>query len=341
MQSRQNIPGSQPARLRVIVDCDPGNGIPGANVDDAIALAYALRCETLDVAAIWTVFGNTSAAEGYDATNSLLSELRAPAVPVLQGCDSPLEGPDARAFWRARLDAPSQDETVYSRWGAREPVQRYGAGAGESADVASTEHLAASLAAAGPGVTLACLGPLTNVARVLAQQPDAFAGVERICLMGGFLANNDEVDTNFAVDPVAAERVLTAGLPVTVVPLDVTRTTVLSAARWHSIRNSATGEHALDARFIGSWLEPWLAHSEATRPVDGMWIHDLVVLLALVHPELVASTRTRVSVAKQPAGKLREDENGAEVELITAVDNAGLISVWAQTVLGVRTVVRP
>ena len=49
--------------MKLIIDCDPGNGIPGANVDDAIALAYAVRQPAFDVRAIWTVFGNTSATE--------------------------------------------------------------------------------------------------------------------------------------------------------------------------------------------------------------------------------------------------------------------------------------
>lgn len=330
------------SRLRIVIDCDPGNGIPGANVDDAIALAYALRCERLDVAAIWTVCGNTSAAEGYDAANRLLTELHTTGVPVLQGCDTPLAGPGARANWRARLDAPSQDPTVYSRWGATGPTRRYGTAetggagnSGDSDDASSIERLAASLVASGSGTTLACLGPLTNVARLFTDEPSACRGVERICLMGGYLAGGREVDTNFAVDPQAAHRVLTAGIPVTVVPLDVTRTTVLTASHWTHLRDSTTGQHAKDARTIGTWLEPWLAHSEATRPVQGMWIHDLVVLIALTHPELVSSERTRVSIRQQPPGKLRRDDSGTEVELITAVDNTGLISTWANTVLGV------
>ena len=41
--------------MKLIIDCDPGNGIPGANVDDAIALAYGVRQPVFDVRAIWTV----------------------------------------------------------------------------------------------------------------------------------------------------------------------------------------------------------------------------------------------------------------------------------------------
>ena len=60
---------------KIIIDCDPGNGIPGANVDDAIALAYAVRQPAFDVRAIWTVFGNTSATEGRAAAEALLASL--------------------------------------------------------------------------------------------------------------------------------------------------------------------------------------------------------------------------------------------------------------------------
>ena len=50
--------------LPIIVDCDPGNGIPGANVDDALALLYALRHPELECRAVWTVFGNTPSDTG-------------------------------------------------------------------------------------------------------------------------------------------------------------------------------------------------------------------------------------------------------------------------------------
>lgn len=307
--------------MKLIIDCDPGNGIPGANVDDAIALAYAVRQPAFDVRAIWTVFGNTSAGEGQAAAEALLASLGAD-LPVRRGAEAPLGG--RARHWRSILDAPSQDPAVYRLWGSEAP-HRDGATAPGGDPLPA---LVADLANAGEGVILACLGPLTNVARLVRDAPEALASVRAIHLMGGCLGAGDLVDTNFAVDAEAARVVLRSGIPLTIVPLDVTRTTELSLARWRSIRE--LGHPDLDA--TAAWLEPWLAHSDRTRPVDGMWLHDLVVLAALAEPGLVTRKTARVAVLDDPDGKLAFDPAGVAVELVTAVDNDALVTAWVDAV---------
>ena len=272
--------------MKVIIDCDPGNGIPGANVDDAVALAFALRHPSFDVRAIWTVFGNTSAAEGYAAARALLASLNE-SVSLRRGTDRPSTGPD--------------------------PLP----------------GLVDDLIQAGDQVTLVCLGPLTNIARIMTEAPEAMAGVGAIHLMGGCLGHGELVDTNFALDPGAAEIVLASEVPLTITPLDVTRTTELSRADWQAVRHRAGVRVDLDA--IGGWLEPWLEHSARTRPVNGMWLHDLVVLAQLAEPTLATTERVRVTVAAQPRGKLVRDPDGTLVHMVTGIDNSQLIALWADT----------
>lgn len=307
--------------MKLIIDCDPGNGIPGANVDDAIALTVALRAPELRVSAIWSVFGNTSAAEGEAAARRLLDELGCDGPVVHRGFDVPTHGD--RTTWRDRLDAPRHDPAVYPLWGANRPLP-----SPLPAD-AELPALVDDLATAGEGVTLACLGPLTNVAELLAEAPEALAGVERICLMGGAFGFDDLVDTNFAVDPPAAAAVLAAGLPLSIVPLDVTRTTELSERRWRGLLDSLPEHRRAAGQAVDRWLAPWLAHSSRTRPVDGMWLHDLVVIAMLIDPAVVTRRTERVSLASSPAGKLRHDPTGVPVDLITAVDNDRLLAILA------------
>ena len=316
--------------MKLIIDCDPGNGIPGANVDDAIALAYAVRQPAFDVRAIWTVFGNTSATEGRAAAEALLASLGT-ELPVRRGAEEPLAG--RRAHWRSILDAPSQDPAVYRLWGPQAPRRDGAARLGADPLPALIEDLED----AGEDVVLGCLGPLTNVARLVREAPESLAGVRAIHLMGGCLGAGQLVDTNFAVDPAATRMVLRAGIPLTVVPLDVTRTTELPPARWRSIRD--LGHPDLDA--VAAWLEPWLVHSDRTRPVDGMWLHDLVVLAALADPGLVTRERVRVAVLDDPAGKLVLDPEGVAVDLVTGVDNDALIAAWVDAILGRDRARRP
>ncbi|MCD4548886.1 nucleoside hydrolase [Schaalia sp. lx-260] len=325
--------------MNIVIDCDPGNGIPGANVDDALALAFALRSQAFHLKAIWTVFGNTSAAEGSRAAQQLLNDLDAPHTRIITGSPQPLS--PGGAAWREKLDAPSMAYEVYSLWGATMAPHRDGWGEQHLSSLPDTKNtstgdavaqLADNLMTFPTGVTLACLGPLTNIARLITEYPHVCDGIERIALMGGCLGMGQLVDTNFAVDPISARVVLESGMPLTIVPLDVTRTTELSLRRWEQICTEVTKDRARDCELISRWLKPWLAYSQATRPVDGMWIHDLVVLAQLADPSLVQ--REHAYVAVREDGKLVRNDSATEVDLITAVDNERLIDLWVSTVLG-------
>ncbi|MDN6795308.1 MAG: nucleoside hydrolase [Propionibacterium sp.] len=311
--------------VKVIIDCDPGNGVPGANVDDAIALTVALRAPEIDVRAVWTVFGNTTAQQGREAASRLFGQLRAGTPTLRQGCDTPLSG--AREQWRDRLDAPGREPLVRQLWGAARGVSTRDASRAPD----PLHPLVSDLRDAGAGVTLACLGPLTNIAQLVRSEPSALEGVDRICLMGGALKGEDLVDTNFAVDPDAADVVLRCGIPLTVVPLDVTRTTCLTVPEWNRMRTTAVRASMSVAGEVAGWLEPWLEYSRRTRPVDGMWLHDLVVVAMLLDPSVVQTQTTRVNLLRSPAGKLALDEAGVTVDLVQAVDNEALLRILARS----------
>lgn len=330
--------------VNIIVDCDPGNGVPGANVDDALAIAYALRSEKLKTRAIWTVFGNTTSDLGYSSAEALLRSMGRMDVPVRRGADGPLQG--SRQPWLTkRLNAASSPEApeawrnaVGSQAGFRaSSVDKVSA----IPEVSGPDQLAQDVLACSGPVSIAAIGPLTNLARLISDEPQVVGHIERISIMGGAIGFGDEVDTNFAVDPVAARRVLESGIPITLVPLDVTRTTHLSQRCWDRMIAEADASKAPWKDSMNRWLRPWLTYSRRTRPVDGMWLHDLVSVLALAERDLVALRPARVNLAD--SGKLLlADRNGDqpvsgvrsyEVELCTGVDNSRMIQVWQQAVL--------
>ncbi len=351
----------------LIIDCDPGNGIPGANVDDALALALAWSAPNLEVKSVWTVFGNVSASEGSAAARRIAQTMGV-HTPIISGCDVPLTGEKQRRIWREKLCRPRLDPDPEGLWqGAdrslcetRRPAADGAAGA-DSAPARAAARLADDVFrhCAGGRVTVVCLGPLTNIAAMLRYEPRVAGHIREIRLMGGCLGYGDLVDTNFAVDPAAVASVFDSGIDLTVVPLDVTRTTCLSAECWQRIVARAErkgAEAARRAREIDVWLRPWLTYSSRTRPVDGMWLHDMVVVADLIAPGLVHHTRKRVSLAHSPAGKLlcaqsvpsparadipgrenavKREEKTYDIVCADAVDNEGLTELWAQTVLGV------
>lgn len=325
--------------LPIIVDCDPGNGIPGANVDDALALLYALRHPELDCRAVWTVFGNTPSDTGAKCTQEIVDRaaLSGQTPPhIQQGSTHPLLASTQR--WdRQREEYASSPEGV-SAWGDERLVPVAGDG-NSSIDEAVAEKLfrdvtdAASVAAAtsvDQKVTIVAIGPLTNIARLLTAHPECRELIEQIVLMGGCFGFGDLVDTNFAVDPEAAQIVFTSAIPLTVVPLDTTRTTHMSQERWERILKACADRDLTEA--LRQWINPWLAFSQQTRPVDGMWVHDLVALFALTNPELVTTEDAHCAVNE--AGKLMRCSNGRLVRIVTAVDNEGLLGALERVIAG-------
>lgn len=325
--------------LPIIIDCDPGNGIPGANVDDALALLYALRHPELDCRAVWTVFGNTPSETGAMCAHEIVdcAAVTGQAPPhIQQGSTRPLLASTQR--WdQQRKEYASSPEGV-SAWGDERLVPVAGDG-NSSIDEAVAEKLfrdvtdAASVAAAtsvDQKVTIVAIGPLTNIARLLTAHPECRELIEQIVLMGGCFGFGDLVDTNFAVDPEAAQIVFTSAIPLTVVPLDTTRTTHMSQERWERILKACADRDLTEA--LRQWINPWLTFSQQTRPVDGMWVHDLVALFALTNPELVTIEDAHCAVNE--AGKLMRCSNGRLVRIVTAVDNEGLLGALERVIAG-------
>ena len=325
--------------LPMIVDCDPGNGIPGANVDDALALLYALRHPELDCRAVWTVFGNTPSDTGAKCAQEIVdcaASTGQTSPRIRQGSTHPLHASTQR--WdRQREEYASSPEGIRA-WGDGRFVPVAGDG-NSSIDEAVAEKLfrdvagAASAAAttlADQKITIVAIGPLTNIARLLVAHPECSELVGQIVLMGGCFGFDDLVDTNFAVDPEAAQIVFDSAIPLTVVPLDTTRTTHMSQERWDRMLKACTDKDWAEA--LQQWINPWLTFSQQTRPVDGMWVHDLVTLFALTNPELVTTEDAHCAVNE--AGKLMRCADGRLVSVVTAVDNEGLLGALEQVIAG-------
>ena len=325
--------------LPIIVDCDPGNGIPGANVDDALALLYALRHPELDCRAVWTVFGNTPSETGAKCAREIVdcAAVTGQAPPhIQQGSTRPLQASTQR--WDQQREGYASSPEGVSAWGDERLVPVAGDG-NSSIDEAVAEKLfrdvadtasAAAAAAAGKKLTIVAIGPLTNIARMLVAHPECSELLEQIVLMGGCFGFGDLVDTNFAVDPEAARIVFDSAIPLTIVPLDTTRTTHMSGGRWDRMLKACEETDLADT--LRQWINPWLAFSQQTRPVDGMWVHDLVTLFALTNPELV--TMEDAHCAVNEAGKLMRCADGRLASVVTAVDNEGLLGALERVIAG-------
>jgi inosine-uridine nucleoside N-ribohydrolase len=199
----------------VLIDTDPG-------LDDALALFLVCASPELEVIGVTTVAGNIGLSRTTTNALKLLHHLGRDDIPVIAGCAEAL------------------------RRGAIEAAPIHGEDGLGGADLALPERqpLAADATAwladellrrPAHSLQILALGPLTNLARLVERNPDAASRLAGIVAMGGAVREGGNVtkfaEFNIAADPEAAAIVLGAGIPVTLVPLDVTRKVLADRAR--------------------------------------------------------------------------------------------------------------
>lgn len=266
-----------PSPTALIIDCDPG-------IDDAVALLVALASPELDVRAVTVVSGNVPVEATLANALRIVERSVRPATPVHAGCfrplvREPLRGQFSGAGGLGRSDLPPPAKTAAPMHAVPFLVETFSA-AGR----------------AGRPLTLACLGPLTNVAVALRHGPEVAAGIERIVLMGGAYreAGNRTMaaEYNILADPHAAEIVFSSGVPIVALGLDATHQAIATPARVAAIR--AAGGPTAD--LVADLLTFWDRKDPARYGAEGGPLHDPLVVAWLLRPDLFASRRAAVFV---------------------------------------------
>jgi inosine-uridine nucleoside N-ribohydrolase len=326
-------------RLRVILDCDPGNGIPGSDVDDGLAFGYLASIAEIDLLGVTVVAGNTAVEDGYDVARSMVAAAGRD-VPVIAGSVKALvEDPAPWIQRRKRIGSPVDIEDLWK--GVPRP-SHFPKPPSDDAPGFIIEQ-----ACRYPGeVHLVAVGPLTNVAQALQRCPQLAQQLASIHVMGGAFGVPDYLqELNFAVDPEAAEVVMGCGANLTLVPLDVTLTTTLTlddVARWQR------DDRLVD--YLARTTRPWIEFTRAARGRVGCPLHDPLAAVALVHPELIEvkeqvvavelrGSLTRARPVAWTAGGVRLADGlrlpeRRPVRIVTRVENARLVETLAAAFAG-------
>ena len=212
-----------PGSIKVIFDTD--FLVPPQ--DDGLALALALKSPELKILGLTTVAGN---GEIHKETADALRELEIAGrteIPVYQGAVRPLI--HEKSDWAT---------TVHGKWWSDEaPAPPPGGFAKIQARREGAVEFIVRTVNDNPGqITIIALGPLTNIAMAIRQDPVFAKNVKQINIMGGSVGMLDggagnvtpNAEFNFWVDPEAAQIVLHSGIPVNLTPLNVTRKTDFS-----------------------------------------------------------------------------------------------------------------
>ncbi len=259
---------------KIIIDTYPGK-------DDAVAILLALASPAeLEVLALVAVAGNVPVTRT-EANARRLAELAGrPDLPVYAGCARPL------------LRTPITAEHVHGDTGLR------GLDLPEPWTPARPEHgvdyLVDTLRAAPPGeVTLCLLGPATNLAVALVKAPEIAEHIAEVVWMAGARSKGGNVtpaaEFNVHADPDAARVVLGSGVPLTLLPLDLTHQVRLTPDRMARLRGVGTAA----ARAVAT-----LFAGDSGRILDrgGSPLHDPCVIAHLLRPGLFSGERINVEV---------------------------------------------
>jgi pyrimidine-specific ribonucleoside hydrolase len=263
-----------PAPTPLVIDTDPG-------IDDALAILLALASPEVDLRLVTTVHGNVDLERTTDNALRVLHLAGRSDVPVAAGARDSLVHPQLQRAAHVHGDAGLGGVELPESPATLDP---------RPAVVALAELLVSSPAP----VTVAAIGPLTNLALLLRVYPDAAARIGRLVVMGGSATRGGNVtaaaEFNAWSDPEAAHAVLTSTLPTLLVGLDVTLPTVLEPAG--IARFAAAGPIGATAAAI---LQQYLDVQDASGGA-GVVVHDALALTEAIAPGTLGTVRRDVVV---------------------------------------------
>lgn len=260
---------------KIIIDTDPGQ-------DDAVAILLALASPEIEVLGITCVAGNVPLHWTTRNARVICELAKRPDIRVFAGCDRPISRKLVTAehvHGKTGLDGITLPDPVM-------PLQ----------DQHAVDFLIETLRAEDSGsVILVPIGPLTNIATALQTAPDIAPRIARIVLMGGayFEVGNitPAAEFNIYVDPEAAEIVFRSGVPLTVMPLDVTHQALTTRPRIEALRAlGPVGE------VVASWTDFFERFDMEKYGSEGAPLHDPCTIAWILRPDLFTGRQINVEI---------------------------------------------
>lgn len=260
--------------LPLILDCDPGH-------DDAIAILLALGSPSIDLLGVTTTFGNCSLADATRNALQVLTLAGATHVPVGQGASGPSTGVAELGNYVhgvSGLDGPELPDPAFD------------------VDARGAVHLMADLVSGSETpVVLAATGPITNVAALIRERPEVLGNVREIIFMGGSTDRGNHTpyaEFNTYSDPEALDVVLSSGLPITMVGLNLTHQALATPAVVEAMRALP---HEI-GRVAAEWMGFFGSSYDRVWSFEAPPVHDPCTVFRLIEPEAVRCVEAFVAV---------------------------------------------
>ena len=217
--------GSVKPAEKIIIDTDIGD-----DIDDAFAIALAVRSAELEILGVTTTFGDTEARARI--VDRMLGEIGRPEIQVRTGIPTKTDNPmTQRAYGENSPFAKAQHAGAVDF--ILDEIRRY------------------------PGqISLVGIGPLTNLAAAIDKDPSTFRKLKRVVIMGGSIdcgyeelwfcpSHGPDAEWNILKDIPAAQRLFSSGVPIDVMPLDSTQLRFVETMRAYVFRQGTPTTDAL------------------------------------------------------------------------------------------------
>lgn len=325
---------------RIILDTDPG-------VDDALAIILAVCWPDVKVEAITTVAGNVPVEQATRNVFRILDIVNPRERPIVaQGADKPLQRPLFTATDVFGADGLGELDTFLNDDGTKrypEPIQQ------ELSPVHAVD-LILDLVVQHPGeITIISVGPATNVAMALSKSPERMQLVKQIVKMGSKfnVKGNTPNDTEFNVynDPHAFAMLLDSGLPIVVVPLDVTYQVKLMRSHVEQLHRMVPTRLS---QFICDFTHFNMRYRQEKQGFLGTFLHDPLAVSVAVDPRFVKMCDAHIEVETVNEHRIGKTvvycdaeetrERVVNAKVCTAVDAPEFLKFFFSTIYGVEPI---
>ena len=308
----QSVPPQVPAaKIKIILDTDVGD-----DIDDAFALALAMRSPEIEIVGITTAWGDTTLRARL--VQRFLKENSAAEIPIAVGIETKSKANFSQARW-------AQDGDEFHK------------------RMEAVDFLLAQ-ARKDPGdITLVAIGPLTNVGAAIERDAATFKKFKRVVLMGGSIRkgysdlgyapdHGPQPEYNIYSDVAAAQRLFASGVPIFMMPLDSTKLMLDEVKRSILFGGGTAMTNSLAALYY-QWVE------QNRTPTATLF--DVMAVAYMVQPELCPVTELHITVDAQ--GFTRPGAGAANASACLASDSERFfhfvlprLMAPARVVVGVR-----
>ena len=268
-------------KQKLILDVDTGT-------DDAVAIMLAALHPELDLVACTTVNGNVEVQYCTNNTLRALEFIGRGDIPVYEGLRSPLARPDFPVPRAAKVDSGIHGRELPI---PQTTLSKQSKGA--------VEFLIETYRTTTEDIVLMPVGPLSNIAAVLAVYPELVEKVPELVIMGGGHHKGNvtaSAEFNIWADPEAAAKVFAAKVrKITLVPLDATHKALVSSETATQLENIGTNAGLAAARFIQQRIRAY----DANQPMEernAAPVHDALCVAYLVQPDVITTLHRHVDV---------------------------------------------